>query len=60
MQDETQPAGEVIDPANDPCNCFPHGPNDPCTCDGCWACNGHEIGCSCDIAWDCEHRTNHY
>ena len=39
------------------CNCFPeHGPNDECTCPGCWACSGHVMGCTCDIAWDCEHK----
>lgn len=37
------------------CNCFPHGPDDPCTCEGCWACTGNVVGCTCDIAWDCEH-----
>ena len=42
--------------ANDECNCFPHGPDEPCTCDGCWACAGHVVGCTCDVAWDCEHR----
>lgn len=31
---------------------FPHGPNEPCTCDGCWACAGHVVGCTCDIDWD--------
>lgn len=35
------------------CNCYPHGPDEPCTCDGCWACKGHEAGCTCDINWDC-------
>lgn len=35
--------------------CCPHGPNEPCTCDGCWACAGHVTGCTCDIAWDCDH-----
>lgn len=30
----------------------PHGPDEPCTCDGCWACSGHEQGCTCDIDWD--------
>lgn len=38
------------------CGCFPHGPDEPCTCTGCWACAGHVVGCTCDIAWDCEHR----
>jgi hypothetical protein len=38
------------------CDCFPHGPDEACTCDGCWACEGREIGCTCDIAWDCEHK----
>lgn len=38
------------------CGCFPHGPNEPCTCDGCGACEGHVIGCTCDIKWDCEHN----
>jgi hypothetical protein len=31
---------------------FPHGPNEPCTCEGCWACKGHEMNCTCDIEWD--------
>ncbi len=30
----------------------PHGPNEPCTCPGCWACAGHVVGCTCDIDWD--------
>ena len=30
----------------------PHGPDEPCTCVGCWACAGHEMGCTCDIDWD--------
>ncbi len=30
----------------------PHGPDDPCTCDGCWACEGHVFRCTCDIDWD--------
>lgn len=30
----------------------PHGPDEPCTCDGCWACKGHVVGCTCDIDWD--------
>lgn len=45
---------------------FPHGPDEPCTCDGytshretwgtpqgrcvCWP--GRELGCTCDIEWD--------
>ena len=31
---------------------IPHGPDEPCTCDGCWDCKGHVVGCTCDIAWD--------
>jgi hypothetical protein len=30
----------------------PHGPDEPCTCEGCWACTGNEVGCTCDIDWD--------
>lgn len=30
----------------------PHGPDEPCTCDGCWCCEGHVVGCTCDINWD--------
>lgn len=30
----------------------PHGPEEPCTCSGCWACKGRVIGCTCDIDWD--------
>lgn len=30
----------------------PHGPNEPCTCDGCHFCTGHVVGCTCDINWD--------
>lgn len=37
---------------------MPHGPNEPCTCDGttsdggdCY-CDGRAVGCTCDIAWD--------
>lgn len=29
----------------------PHGPDEPCTCSGCWACTGHVTGCTCDIDW---------
>lgn len=36
--------------------CFPHGPDQPCTCNGCWICAGHVFGCTCDIGWDCEHE----
>lgn len=35
------------------CNCYPHGPDEPCTCSGCWACPGGEVGCACDINWSC-------
>lgn len=37
---------------------MPHGPNEPCTCDGTTVdggpcvCTGHVLGCTCDIAWD--------
>lgn len=30
----------------------PHGPDEPCTCDGCGACKGRQVGCTCDIDWD--------
>lgn len=30
----------------------PHGPDEPCTCPGCWACDGFEMSCTCDIDWD--------
>lgn len=30
----------------------PHGPGEPCTCDGCHGCKGHVYGCTCDIDWD--------
>lgn len=36
----------------------PHGPDEPCTCDGTTVsgdpcvCTGHVVGCTCDIAWD--------
>jgi hypothetical protein len=45
-------------PKADPkaCGCYPHGPDDFCTCDGCTGCVGREKGCCCDIAWDCEHN----
>lgn len=33
-------------------NPAPHGPQEPCTCAGCWACTGHVLGCTCDIDWD--------
>lgn len=36
--------------AHDPV--VPHGPDEPCTCSGCWGCSGHVIGCTCDIDWD--------
>ncbi|AIK69368.1 hypothetical protein SEA_DALLAS_160 [Mycobacterium phage Dallas] len=35
--------------------CFPHGPDDSCTCAGCWDCDGLIVGCTCDIDWGCEH-----
>jgi len=42
------------------CTGFPHGPTEPCTCDGtaadgtpCGACTGHVTGCTCDIDWSC-------
>lgn len=39
--------------------CYPHGPDDPCTCPGCHGgatgCFGYTVGCTCDIEWDCEH-----
>jgi hypothetical protein len=41
------------------CGCYPHGPEEPCTCDGrtssgtdCY-CKGRVVGCTCDINWDC-------
>lgn len=43
----------------DPCNCYPHGPYDPCTCSGSYSdgtpgcCLGNEPGCACDINWEC-------
>ena len=38
----------------------PHGPDEPCTCNGCWHCTGHVVGCTCDIDWDelAEHHLN--
>ncbi len=30
----------------------PHGPDEPCTCTGCWACTGGVVGYTCDIDWD--------
>ena len=36
-------------------NSYGHLVREPCTCGGCWACEGHVVGCTCDIAWDCEH-----
>ena len=33
-------------------NPCPHGPDDPCTCTGCWACAGSVRGCTCDIDWE--------
>lgn len=35
------------------CVGVPHGPDEPCTCTGCWACKGAELECSCDIDWSC-------
>jgi hypothetical protein len=29
----------------------PHGPDEPCTCAGCWDCKGAAVGCTCDIDW---------
>jgi hypothetical protein len=40
--DPAKPRGYVV----------PHGPDDPCTCDGCWACAGHVVACTCDIDWN--------
>lgn len=25
---------------------------DECSCEGCWACEGHVAGCTCDVDWD--------
>lgn len=36
-----------------PCDCYPHGPQEPCTCTGCRYCPGHKYGCTCDINWAC-------
>ncbi|MFL6096583.1 MAG: hypothetical protein ACJ71Y_14115 [Blastococcus sp.] len=48
--------GDVVQPVmGGCCDCFPHGPDEACTCSGCWACIGRVVGCTCDIAWDCEH-----
>lgn len=30
----------------------PHGPDEPCTCEGCPACKGKVYGCTCDVDWD--------
>lgn len=34
---------------------MPHGPDEPCTCDGCHngetGCTGRTPGCTCDIDW---------
>ena len=30
----------------------PHGPDEPCTCEGCWECKGAVVGCTCDIDWE--------
>jgi hypothetical protein len=51
---------------------MPHGPNEPCTCDGlaidgspcgamlegqqCGAAGGHLLGCPCDIDWETAHH----
>lgn len=35
------------------CTGFPHGPTEPCTCDGCTQCTGRVTGCTCDIDWPC-------
>lgn len=37
-------------------NPAPHGPQEPCTCTGCWACTGRVLGCTCDIDWDELHK----
>lgn len=35
------------------CKEIPHGPYEPCTCDGCWGdCTGRVVGCECDIDWE--------
>lgn len=34
------------------CTEIPHGPDEPCTCTGCWFCEGGEVGCECDIDWE--------
>lgn len=38
----------------------PHGPDEPCTCDGCGACAGHERDCTCDIDWDEIHELREF
>jgi len=34
------------------CDQIPHGPDEKCTCTGCWSCDGGEVGCDCDIDWE--------
>lgn len=40
---------------------MPHGPDEPCTCDGttingdACVCPGHVLGCTCDIDWETAH-----
>jgi len=43
---------EVIEHHRRMTEACPHGVNEPCTCDGCWACAGRVVGCTCDIDWD--------
>jgi hypothetical protein len=37
----------------------PHGPDEPCTCEGCWCCRGHVVACTCDIDWDKLYESMH-
>lgn len=46
---DTRPAAQSAEM----CGCYPHGPDEPCTCNGCHYCTGHKHGCTCDINWSC-------
>jgi len=50
---DQDPRLDAAGPA-DPASACPHGPDQPCTCEGCWACGGHVVvvGCTCDVDWD--------
>ena len=44
MAQEIVRRAKVLAHGLDRCTCWPHGPDEACTCDGCWACAGAVVG----------------